>query len=217
MTTTLSAALVNAQIKITPVAKDATNQHHRYAYASAETMIDAARIALNISGLACTRLSYKIEPGQICFLTSTFQLDHSSGEFRLFENLPWPIIEGAGRPFDKALAGALTTQLAYFLRDLLLIPKEDENEIDRRNDATIKKPMIKIPEVKAATLGLTGAGALRRSLKQSNLLLSTLAQFLQDQGTLLPAEISDWPVSLTDIIRSWITREAQKEESAAKA
>ena len=70
----------------------------------------------------------------LAMLLSSFRLDHESGESRDFLQLPWPILEGNGRPFDKALAGALTTQQAYFVRDLLQMPKEDENEIDRRND-----------------------------------------------------------------------------------
>lgn len=205
-------------MKIAPVTKGATNQHHRYAYASAETMIDAARIALNTSGLACTR-KYTIQLGEICFLSSTFQLDHTSGESRSYENLLWPIIEGNGRPFDKALAGALTTQLAYFLRDLLLIPKEDENEIDKRNDDTIRKaPAKSQPPAQTNLLGLAGAGALKRTLKQSDLMVEKLSAYLaQTFDTIPPADIMNWPSTWTETIRAWIALENKKEESQAKA
>ena len=40
--------------------------------------------------------------------------------------LDWPIIPEKGRPWDKAHAGALTSSLAYFLRDLLLMPRVEE-------------------------------------------------------------------------------------------
>ena len=133
-TPNLSAALVKAQSLVHPIGKDAWNAHHKYKYASAETMLAGAREALNAAGLALSRVAWRIVDGEIPMLVSSFRLDHESGETRDFVDLPWPILEGNGRPFDKAMAGALTTQQAYFVRDLLQMPKEDENEIDRRND-----------------------------------------------------------------------------------
>ncbi|MCB9228621.1 MAG: hypothetical protein H6618_03335 [Deltaproteobacteria bacterium] len=38
-------------------------------------------------------------------------------------------------PKDKAVAASLTTALAYWLRDILLLPRvDDSGSMDRRND-----------------------------------------------------------------------------------
>jgi hypothetical protein len=60
--------------------------------------------------------------------------------------LDWPIIPEKGRPWDKAHAGALTSSLAYFLRDLLLMPRVEEGtdmdsgERDRKRQQNTSAP-----------------------------------------------------------------------------
>jgi len=51
------------------------------------------------------------------------------------ETLEFPAIVRKGTPHDKAVAAALTTSLSYWLRDVLLLPRMDnEASMDRRND-----------------------------------------------------------------------------------
>jgi hypothetical protein len=50
------------------------------------------------------------------------------------DEIAWVCVPEKGRPIDKSLAGCLTSSLNYWLRDLLLVPREDENEMDRRDD-----------------------------------------------------------------------------------
>ncbi|CAB4172821.1 Essential recombination function protein [uncultured Caudovirales phage] len=204
-TPNLSAALVKAQSLIKAVNKDAYNKHHQYKYASAEAMLTAAREALNDAGLAVSRTGWTIVDGDMPMLISTFRLDHESGEVRDFANLPWPILEGNGRPFDKALAGALTTQQAYFVRDLLQIPKEDENEVDKRNDKeTVDKP----------TIGIAGAGAIRRKLKAKSLTLAAMVADMKKKNLEAPADLADWPKEWMRGAEAWIERQPSKESEA---
>lgn len=135
-TTTIAQALHSAQGLITSVGKDSTNQFHKYEYVSAEAMITASSKALGDCGLSLTRSwTLQFTDTQIPVVLSTFTLTHADGETREFPPCPWFIVEGQGRPIDKALAGALTTSLSYFLRDLLMIPRVDENEVDKRDDS----------------------------------------------------------------------------------
>ena len=131
----LYAALASAQASIRAVGKDGKNTHMHYAYTSSEAVIDAARIALAPQGLAAFRLKYDVPEtsGNNFAINSTFMLVHSSGTSVEFSNM-WIASPGKGRPDDKAMAGALTTGLAYWLRDLLLIPRKDDDEADRRDD-----------------------------------------------------------------------------------
>lgn len=204
-TPNLSAALVDAQSRIKSVGKDAYNAHHKYKYASAEAMLTAAREALNDAGLAVSRTGWRLVDGDMPLLISSFRLDHASGEVRDFIDLPWPILEGNGRPFDKALAGALTTQQAYFVRDLLQIPKEDENEIDKRNDKeTVEQP----------TIGIAGAGAIRRKLKAANLKLADMVADMRKKNLEPPADLADWPRDWARGADAWIDRMSKPTEAA---
>jgi len=67
-------------------------------------------------------------------VTNHFQLTcAATGETRVYIT-PWLFFEEKGKPIDKALAGALSSSLNYFLRDLLLVVREEEGNMDRRND-----------------------------------------------------------------------------------
>lgn len=134
----LASALAKAQGAAQAVGKDATNEHHRYAYASAEAIIDEARSALSSHGLAVSQLSSALrQVGQHLVLRTEYLLQHEAGG-RLRWGRDWFVIEGKGRPFDRASAAALTSSLAYALRDLLLLPRDDqaagEAAMDRRDD-----------------------------------------------------------------------------------
>ena len=196
------AALVSAQKQMKPVTKDSTNAFHRYQYASAEDVITAARVALNGAGLALVR-SWRIESNEIgIWLHSHFQL--------VFEGSPmpidlgdssnaFPIIEDKGRPLDKALAGALTTSLAYYLRDLLLIPKQDENQVDKRDDTR------HIPQ---AVVGLSGAVSIKKKLKAANKSLDELAAAMRGAGLNPPDDLAQWLPTWLPRVNAWIEKKA---------
>lgn len=139
----LAASLLLAQRHIEGVTKSKTNQFHRYAYASAEDMIAAAREALNTAGLALVIESSlfvpadpPLEPGAVGVcgrVAQEYVLLHESGESWQFVSSAPAVVE-KGRPQDKAEAAAKTFDIAYFLRGLLLIPREDDEPVDARDD-----------------------------------------------------------------------------------
>jgi hypothetical protein len=130
----IGAALHRAQRSAHVVAKDATNAHHRYQYVSSETMLAHARHALLDAGLVLAVDDWSVVPGDPPMLHVQHVLSHPESGASRMGTTAWPIIEGKGRPLDKAVAGALTTGLSYMLRGLLLIPRGDETEIDKRDD-----------------------------------------------------------------------------------
>lgn len=131
---TLAGALLVAQASISGVGKDSRNSFHKYSYTSAEGMIAACRQALHGAGLAFSRIGWELsQDGQT--VDSEFLLQHPASASVMSFRVPWLVVVEKGRPVDKALAGALTTSMGYFLRDLLLLPREDEDgSMDRRND-----------------------------------------------------------------------------------
>jgi hypothetical protein len=139
----LAAALVVAQANARIVAKDKTNDYHRYPYASAEAMIDEGRQSLSNAGLALMSagrafVSADAPPGDkgpIGRVHIKYKLVHTSGEALDFESST-AVIPEKGRPADKAEAAAVTSDLAYTLRGLLLLSRglEDGGSIDGRDD-----------------------------------------------------------------------------------
>ena len=134
---TLASALLAAQKALPSVGKDAKNSFHHYSYVSAEAMIGACREALHGAGLTVRRAGWKFDgtpEGGI--VNSTFVLSHGPTGESVSDEIAWICVPEKGRPIDKAMAGALTSSLGYYLRDLLLVPREDESEMDRRDDRT---------------------------------------------------------------------------------
>lgn len=161
----LAKRLIEAQKAIVSVAREGHNAHHNYAYATSEAIIKAAREALNGAGLSVIRESIRVRdmqqpqpiPGAtaydrnarkevpawtdaICIIESTFLLSGEEGSLRFMSH--HAAVPERGRPWDKAIAAASTTSLAYALRDLLLIPRaDDEPEApDRRDDRGYAPP-----------------------------------------------------------------------------
>lgn len=136
----LAAALVSARRDVRALAKDGTNDHHKYDYTKAETIIDEGRLVLVRAGLSLAQTGAVLgeRPGtggtRIPVYCCTYVLLHESGESMSWER-DWPVLEGKGRPLDKAGGGALTTAYAYAIRDLLGLPRDDElAAMDRRDD-----------------------------------------------------------------------------------
>jgi len=198
------------------VIKDAKanyGERARYAYVSADQMVTECRKALHSAGLILVRESYSVQWAQEAgaILYSNYLLVHAaSGISVTSTQSPWFIIEAQGRPLDKALAGALTTSLSYFLRDLLLVPREDEAEMDQRND-TQHQPN---------SIGIKGAIALRKALVTAGCKEGALRSAMQQSGVNVPDDMASWDKAWMDRINGWIERNtvyadiAQEEGSA---
>lgn len=183
----LAAALVAAQRDLKQVTKGSENAFHRYKYASAEDMMTACREALHKHGLAVRRTRWSIESDDTHhWVVASYEIVHEAGETEAFQMATrWPFQEEKGRPLDKALAGALTSSLGYWLRDLLLVPRDDE-EMDKRDDRTHN------PEV----LGISRAGKLRASAKAAGITLDEIRKNLASDGTHLAEDPAQWPAVL---------------------
>lgn len=158
------AALVKAQKTAKAVGKDARNSHHGYSYASSEAIIEEARAALAEAELAVFPVCHDRDPnkpdhswigeGDGAFIDAPrrvktiYLLIHESGETMRFESTA-PVIPEKGRPEDKAEFGARTENLAYALRDLLLLPRVDVETPSGRDDRD--KPLRGQPPVKPSS------------------------------------------------------------------
>lgn len=136
-TAVVFAALARAQDAAEDVEKRAKNQHHDYKYASAEAII-GAKHSLNKEGLTLLPISADYEQGKLeagwADLRRSYWLTHESGA-RLIVTQVWPFQPSRGRPWDKAVAAALTSSLAYAYRDILGLSRVDESgSIDDRDD-----------------------------------------------------------------------------------
>lgn len=148
----LFAALISAQERAKAVTKDGKNTFHNYKYASAEAIIEEAKLCLNNSGLAVVCMGWGIKDSvpdvapvagkgdKFCtppyLIQVHYAVIHSSGETMVMTTES-SVVPEAGRPRDKAESAALTMSLGYFLRGLLLLAREDaENSVDQRNDTT---------------------------------------------------------------------------------
>jgi hypothetical protein len=137
----LFAGLVLAQRAAHAVAKGSRNEFHKYNYASAEDVIQAAREALSVGDLALFPTAQEIVPvlpaesddDAVIAVRVRYVLAHASGECREIGS-ETPIIPEKGRPWDKALAAAKTFDLAYTLRSVLLLPRGDQESVDSRDD-----------------------------------------------------------------------------------
>lgn len=197
----IAAAIVKAQTAIISVSKDSTVDFGRkYNYTSAEEMIRESRRALHGAGLALVRSAWRMKVIEATpIVECDYILAHTGGETMTFCDLPWPVIEGDKRPIDKAVAGALTTSLAYFLRDLLLIPKQDEAEMDKRDDS----------QHTAGVLGVRGAVALRKRLASVDADQSMLVEVMAAKGVTVPEDMAQWSQSLLPRIDKWIEGRAK--------
>lgn len=145
----LYKALVAAQRAAMAVGKDAENTYHKYKYASAEAVIAEARGALNGAGLALTLLSWDRHLPAVGDHPHTrievhYRLLHEEG-VALDLSASSYVIPEKGRPADKAEAGALTTNLSYVLRTLLLLPREDEGTSPDTRDDRNFEPQRLVP------------------------------------------------------------------------
>jgi hypothetical protein len=137
----IAAAIVRAQSLAVAVEKSSTNNHQRYAYASAESIMQTGTECLAAAGLALVCKAWDVRPvegrgeGYFCDVSATFELLHESGESREIGPYVMPAICGRGRPQDKAISTALTYLQGYGLRGLLNLPRVEQGaEVDARDD-----------------------------------------------------------------------------------
>jgi len=155
---TFAIAIHEAQRLIGFVGKDSINTHNRYKYTSAEHMIDSCRGILHDCGLVleptevlhtiheCTRVvGNSLETVQQMIVGCGFRATEIvSGESREYV-IEVPVCDRKGTPYDKASLASQTTALNYLLRNLLLVPRVDEEvcaredeKHDKDRDAIIK-------------------------------------------------------------------------------
>jgi hypothetical protein len=208
--TSMAQAMLTAQQAMKHVAKDARVEYGKgYDYVSAEQMIGAARAALHAAQLSLVRTGWQFVDGTDSrppLVLCDYMLLHVSGESLPFAGLPWPVIEQNGRPLDKALAGALTTSLAYFLRDLLMIPKVDGEEVDKRDDSAHV----------AGVIGVAGAVAIRKRLKEAGIEVAELLTVMRSKGVEVPEDMAQWSKDLSPRISAWVLKR-RKEMTAEEA
>lgn len=149
----LQAALAAAILAAHGVAPDKKNDFHKYQYASAESMLAEARESLARNGLALIPQKFELrETGEFEMhdakgavigtlacgtIRREMLLVHAGGGSALLA-VDWPWEEEKGRPADKAVAAAATASLKYLLRDLLLLARAEENDMDARDDRNYK-------------------------------------------------------------------------------
>jgi hypothetical protein len=143
----LASALLAAQQALPSVGKDSQFKGgtYGYAYTSSETMIAACRTVLHGAGLVLRRAGWTFEgtpDGGI--VKSQFVLTHPASGESITDEVAWVAVPRGQQPIDKAMAGALTASLGYALRDLLLVPREDENEMDKQDDSKFQ-PRATVP------------------------------------------------------------------------
>ena len=219
----LESALLVAQQAIENVAKDSENTFSRYKYTSAEAIIGACREALHGAGLVARRVTWLIETQPYytdadgyreCIVTSTFRLSHpASGSIEDFV-VPFPAMERKGMPLDKAIAAALTSGWAYWLRDLLAVPRAAE-EMDKRDDSAheAKRPQPKRnpPPTDAEALYLDEARAAIIECKSTDD-MKALAEIIKTKSPLIQDALRGFFMSRFTVLK-------QEEESldAARA
>jgi hypothetical protein len=126
----LAAALCQAQGEVGGVQKGSQNTHQRFSYTSIEEMVVATRGPLRRAGLVVLPTAHRVD-GEV--LVTEWLLAHSSGESMPLR-YDMPIVPGKGRPMDKAASASASQALNYLLRDLLLLPRGEAEDIDGRDD-----------------------------------------------------------------------------------
>ena len=135
----LYAALAKAQADCRGVEKGSENTFHRYKYASAEDMIDAATKAMAPYGLALVCTSAEPDdPKRPSSMTVRYLLTHCDGGAMPLGPYSLTVHPDKGRPMDKAVTTCLTYLQAYCLRGILNIPRVEEGtERDSQDDRQI--------------------------------------------------------------------------------
>lgn len=140
-TPALDAALLKAQQKLRTLLKDAENTHHGFTYVSADAAVNQAREALHEFGLVPVvvdgpRLTVldlgrvgPVDAGRtspLVEVTMTIALRHAESGEQIKVRRSLVAEPGKGRPLDKAILGAETAMIGYWIRGLLFVPRFDK-------------------------------------------------------------------------------------------
>jgi hypothetical protein len=125
-------ALLAAQKEVEPLEHDSTGYEGRrqFSYVSAEQLIDYARALLLKHNLLVIRVGTTVcnkerpESQNVTTLFSEWSVIFVGDKYESMNLASETVFrESHGNPLDKSCAAAETRSLAYFLRDLLLIPR----------------------------------------------------------------------------------------------
>lgn len=132
----LEMALLSAQAQIAPATKDGRNDYSKWMYVKAETLIAMSKNVFNENGLAFDRKSDKlVYLNGLPVIESVFNLTHGPTQQVTEYGSSFPVVEKKGTALDRAYSASLTSGLAYKIRDVLQIPREEEGGgVDARDD-----------------------------------------------------------------------------------
>ena len=131
----LDTALLTCQRELRSIGRDGYNQHADYGYTSADQWIAQSRDVLHRHELMARRERWTITPwGERAIIAATFTVTHVPTGQRLTMDTSLAVQDRKGTPIDKAILAGLTSLWAYTLRDLLLVPRCDGNELDALDD-----------------------------------------------------------------------------------
>ena len=132
----IEMALVSAQAQISAAKKDGRNDYSKWMYVKAETLIAMSKHVFNDNGLAFDRKSDKlVYLNGFPVIESIFNLTHGPSQTVTEYTSSFPVVEKKGTALDRAYSASLTSGLAYKIRDVLQIPREEEGGgVDARDD-----------------------------------------------------------------------------------
>jgi len=129
----LEAGLLVAQKAVEPIGFDGWNDRQKYSYSSAYAIQQACAKALVAAGLLVRRYTWRYDQ-QSQMVISYIKVSHPASGEHEYHELPFPVIENKGRPFDKALNAALTTSWGFWLLGFLNLARKDQEEVCGRDD-----------------------------------------------------------------------------------
>ena len=170
------------------VTKDSRNAFQKYSYTSAESMFNvwtklASKHGLVLTPLHCGRVEAihdKLE------LNMMWVLRHVGSSEQIEIEGQWPIVEGKGRPFDKAVASARTAGLNYMIRDLLVVPRVDPtddmdhpkwNDIQEPAESKKSPPPPPPPVERGPTLGDRWESKVEHVMKRYELVYNDIVNY----------------------------------------
>ena len=196
----LASALFKAQGLVETALKTKFNSQQKYSYAPAEEIMVVASEALQKVGLAAlvieaqwkdAALQPEVHGGAIGVIAVKLLVIHQESGANLIQQTDVPVCpvggrtSGWARPADKSLFASRTEALGYALRDLLLIPREDVNDVsgrDERQPRRAEAPIVEPAPGPAAPSNGDPVAAARQLLEEANSLTSltrALAKALQ--------------------------------------
>ena len=133
--TAFEQAIRAAQKDLPEIDKDARNEFHGFSYTSAESMIKRCRESLLKFGLVFRLVNQTVTPGaDYSTLKLAFLLTHIESSTSEPMNQEYIIVHGKN-PLDKGLFACQTEAIAYALRGIFMLSKnEDGLDISGRDD-----------------------------------------------------------------------------------